>query len=102
MVYSNPVDQIIYQLFSTRWVGESVTCSLQAMKKQLRKNLTDQVNGYWSGHTAYHIMIDGGFLEDAPHANGKPKMLTERGKLFMSESIPAASDQVEQTLSRNE
>lgn len=80
--YSNPIDQIIYELFSSRWTGESVTCSLEAMKKQLYKNLTDQVNGYWSGHTAYQIMIDGGFLIDAPNTTGKPKQLTKLGELF--------------------
>lgn len=79
------IDQIIHDLFSTRWVGESVTCSLQAMKKQLHKNLTDQINGYWSGHTAYHIMVDGGFLVDEPNTTGKPKKLTKLGEMFMSE-----------------
>ncbi|MEF1336441.1 hypothetical protein REH81_06555 [Vibrio rotiferianus] len=83
--FSNPIDQLIYDLFSTRWVGDSVTCSLDAMKQQLHKNLTDQVNGYWSGHTAYHIMVEGGFLIDARHVNGKPKKLTKLGEMFMSQ-----------------
>lgn len=80
---TDTVDQLIYNMFSQRWVGESVTESLQAMKDQLYKNLFDQIRGYWSGHTAYHIMIDGGFLVDDKHVNRKPKKLTELGKMFM-------------------
>lgn len=80
---TNPIDQLIHNMFSQRWVGESVTESLQAMKDQLYKNLYDQVRGYWSGHTAYHIMIEGGFLLDAKHVNGKPKKLTALGEMFM-------------------
>ena len=83
--FKNQIDQIIYDLFSKRWVGESVTCSLDAMKKQLHKNLTDQVNGYWSGHTAYHIMVEGGYLIAAKHVNGKPKKLTKLGESFMAQ-----------------
>lgn len=83
--FNNQIDQLIYDLFSTCWVGDSVTSSLDAMKKQLHKNLTDQLNGYWSGHTAYHIMIVGGFLIDAQHVNGKPKKLTKLGEAFMSQ-----------------
>lgn len=80
------VDKIIFDLFSERWVGESVTKNIDSMKKQLFKNLNDQVNGYWSGHTAYDIMVDGGFLVDAKHKS-PDKKLTKLGLLFTKSMI---------------
>ncbi|ELB2819428.1 TPA: hypothetical protein ACX3IQ_004021 [Vibrio parahaemolyticus] len=82
---TSPIDQVIFDLFTSRWVGASITKDLQAMRKELYKNLSDQVNGYWSGRTAYSIMVDGGFLVDGPSENKVPKRLTEFGKLFMKQ-----------------
>lgn len=56
------------------------------MRKQLYKNLSDQVRGCWSGHTAYHIMIDGGFLIDDKKSTHKK--LTAIGKIFMDDMEP--------------
>ena len=75
-------DKIIYDLFSTRWSDNIAKAGIERMREQLYKNLNDQVNGYWSGHTAYHIMIDGGFLIDAKP--GEEKRLTFLGLSFMS------------------
>lgn len=66
-------DEVIYKLFSTYWVGTQQD-NLELAKKQLYKNLTDQVNGYWSGSTAYYIMTTGGFLIDGK--KGTKKKLT--------------------------
>jgi len=52
------IEQIIFKLFNDRWVGGNVTKDLSSMVKQLRRNLQNQVDGYWSGDTAYHIMIE--------------------------------------------
>lgn len=76
-------DEIIHKLFSTYWVGPQRD-DLELAKKQLYKNLTDQVNGYWSGHTAYYIMTAGGFLIDSK--SGTNKKLTMMGELFMKET----------------
>lgn len=76
-------DKIITELFQTRWCGDYVLSSLENMKDQLAKTLRDQVAGYWSGHTAYHIAVDGGFLNDAK--SGEDKILTSMGLTFMSE-----------------
>jgi len=51
------------------------------MKAQLSKTLQNQIDGYWSGHTAYSIAVDGGFLIDTKH--GTYKELTELGKTFL-------------------
>ena len=79
----NGIDKVIFELFTSRWCGEEVTASLGAMQSQLYKSLTDQVNGWWSGHTAYHIMIDGGFLVDAK--SNTSKKLTALGREFVSQ-----------------
>jgi len=77
------LDDYIVKAFINRWSGNEVRSSLDKMKEQLHKNLTDQINGYWSGHTAYGIMIDYGFLIDAKHENRRPKKLTRLGTIFM-------------------
>ncbi|GIC20770.1 hypothetical protein [Vibrio cholerae] len=76
------LDQIIHGLFSTRWSGDLRNAPIKRMREQLYKNLKDQLNGYWSGHTAYHILIDGGFIVDAP--KGK-KVATKLGQMFIGE-----------------
>lgn len=78
------LNDYIEEAFLSRWCGDAVRTSLDEMKSQLRKNLTDQINGYWSGHSAYGIMVDYGFLIDAKHVNGKPKILTKLGEIFMT------------------
>lgn len=75
------IDQIVFELFTNNWNGVSVLSSLDNMKKQLYKNLQNQIDGYWSGSTAYHIMINGGFLLDGKSSTKKE--LTMLGKLFM-------------------
>lgn len=79
------LDEYIKEAFDGRWFGETVLYSLDSMKAQLYKNLKDQKEGYWSGSTAYMIMIDYGFLVDANHENRQPKKLTRLGQIFMDE-----------------
>lgn len=76
------IDEVISKLFSDRWSGEA-SSNLEIAKKQLAKNLRDQLNGHWSGHTAYSIMVDGGFLIDSKP--GTEKKLTAIGKILMDE-----------------
>lgn len=77
------IDEIIKDMFSQCWSGEHTLKSIENMRKQLHKNLTDQLNGYWSGSSAYTIMIHGGFLIDSKR--GTKKELTELGKRFMKD-----------------
>ena len=79
------LDKYITEAFQCRWHGQHVTDSLDEMKRQLYKNLTDQTNGYWSGSSAYGIMVDYGFLIDAKFENHKPKKLTKLGELFFKQ-----------------
>lgn len=59
------IDGVIYLLYSSFWSGDLSGAPVSEMKKQLYKTLTDQVNGYWSGHSAYQIAVAGGFLIDS-------------------------------------
>ena len=83
------IDKIIHNLFSARWSGDLNNAPIEKMRAQLYKNLQNQVDGYWSGHSAYQIMIEGGFLIDSKrirdHETGKAKgkRLTEMGKMFV-------------------
>ena len=83
------INKIIHQMFSTRWSGDLNNSPIEDMRKQLHKNLQNQIDGYWSGHTAYHIMVDGGFLIDSKRKRIKDmgmaegKKLTALGQMFM-------------------
>ena len=81
------IDKIIHKLFSTRWSSDLSNSPIEDMRAQLNKNLQNQIDGYWSGHTAYHIMVDGGFLVDSKriYVDGKckGKKLTVLGQMFM-------------------
>jgi hypothetical protein len=82
------IDDLILDLFKKHWHGPESE-SLELAKKQLHKNLTDQVNGHWSGASAYFIMTHGGFLIDSkmiaiPGSNKhRGKKLTALGQVFM-------------------
>lgn len=82
-------NKIIHKLFSSRWSGDLNSASIDDMRKQLYKNLKNQVDGYWSGSTAYSIMVDGGFLIDSKRVRiensgmAKGKKLTVLGEMFV-------------------
>jgi hypothetical protein len=73
-------DGLIASMFAMRWTGPESE-DLQLAKATLYKSLKNQTDGFWSGHTAYHIMIDGGFLFDAK--SNTNKVLTPLGRQFM-------------------
>ena len=77
------IDNVIFNMFKRHWVGESVINNLDCMKAQLHKNLNDQINGYWSGSSAYRIMTEGGFIVDAKSCT--KKKLTSFGEMFIFE-----------------
>ena len=82
-------NEIIKKMFSTRWSGYLSTGGIEDMRSQLRKNLQNQIDGYWSGSSAYRIMVEGGFLIDSKRipigkaGMCKGKKLTALGELFM-------------------
>ena len=75
------INKIIKKLFSERWTDNLANADIEAQRNQLCKTLSNQVDGYWSGHTAYHLAVDGGFLIDAK--SGTYKKLTALGEMFM-------------------
>lgn len=77
------INEIIEDMFNLCWHGEHTLSSIENMRKQLYKNLKDQLNGYWSGHSAYSIMVNGGFLINSKR--GTKKELTELGKRFIKD-----------------
>jgi hypothetical protein len=83
------IDNIIKKLFSERWTENLANADIQQQREQLYKTLRDQASGYWSGHTAYYLAVDGGFLIDSkrildPLTNkAKGKKLTLLGELFI-------------------
>lgn len=87
------IDKIIHKLFSSRWSGDLNSSPIGDMRKQLHKNLKNQVDGYWSGHTAYYIMVDGGFLIDSKRKRiegsgmAEGKKLTTLGEMFMESML---------------
>ena len=56
------INKIIRKLFSERWTDNLANADIEAQRSQLHKTLRNQKDGYWSGHTAYHLAVDGGFF----------------------------------------
>lgn len=77
------LNEIIEDMFKQNWTGKETLSSIENMRKQLYKNLKDQLNGYWSGHSAYSIMVHGGFLINKKRSE-KAK-LTALGEIFMAD-----------------
>lgn len=77
------MNHLIRELYSPRWSGDLANSSVVEMRKQLQKTLQNQMDGYWSGHTAYNIAVDGGFLIDGKKCSNK--RLTELGRMFMEQ-----------------
>ncbi|HIF6161002.1 TPA: hypothetical protein ACX3IN_001946 [Vibrio parahaemolyticus] len=91
------IDQVIHELFSTYWIGSLSYGPIKSQRSQLYKNLKDQLTGYWTGHTAYHMLVTGGFIVDGPR--GKAKVLTVLGSMFKKEM--ESNDDTLQTDSQN-
>lgn len=70
-------DEYINDLFLNTKFGDFVDNNIEGKRWQVYKTLTDLVDGYWSGHTAYHIVLNGGFIHDGK--KGEKKKLTKLG-----------------------
>jgi len=77
------IDSIIEPLYKARWSGDLSDAPVSEMRDQLFKTLRDQTMGYWSGHTAYNIAVDGGFLVN--DKKGANKRLTSLGAMFVEQ-----------------
>ena len=65
MAYMTLSDDYINDLFQGTNFGEKTNNSVQEKRKLITKTLRNQLDGYWSGHTAYNIVVNGGLLKDA-------------------------------------
>ena len=74
-------DEYIDKIFEGTNFGGPINNCTEEKRKILKKSLKNQIDGFWSGFTIYHIMIDGGFLIDAKTT--EDKKLTFLGKEFM-------------------
>jgi hypothetical protein len=76
-------DEYINKLFIGTNFGESINNSVDEKNRLIYKTLIDLKHGYWSGHTSYHIVLNGGFIHDGKKC--EPKKLTAFGDFFMSQ-----------------
>ncbi|QFT55614.1 hypothetical protein [Microbulbifer sp. THAF38] len=74
-------DEYIEELFEGTNFGERVNNSTLLKRHHIAKHLKQQIEGFWSGHTMYHILIYGGFLMDAK--TSETKRLTALGRAFL-------------------
>ncbi|WP_444886735.1 hypothetical protein [Microbulbifer sp. JMSA008] len=81
MAYQVISDEYIEELFDGTNFGKKINNSTQAKREIIAKCLNNQIEGFWSGHTIYHILIDGGFLIDA--RTSETKRLTALGRAFL-------------------
>lgn len=70
-------DEYINKLFDGVTFGAIIDNSVTEKRKLIAKTLRNQIEGYWSGHTVYNIVVQGGFLHDAKP--GETKKLTALG-----------------------
>ena len=77
----NASDKFINSLFKGTNFGETINNNIEAKRKLIAKTLRNQVHGYWSGHTAYSIVVRGGLLKDSKR--GSDKELTAFGVDFL-------------------
>ena len=74
-------DDYINKLFDGTNFGEPTNGSVEEKRKLIKESLRNQLDGFWTGRTMYHILIDGGFLKDAK--TSEPKELTALGRAFL-------------------
>lgn len=76
-------DDYINKLFEGTKFGAKVDNCVHEKRKIIAHTLRTQVAGFWAGHTAYNIVVQGGFLHDAKR--GDIKRLTQLGAAFLEE-----------------
>lgn len=89
----NIEDDYINDLFLNTCFGEVIDNSVNEKRKLISKTLGDLIQGYWSGHTVYHIVLDGGFIYDGKRST--PKKLTLLGRSFLKEPMILTSSDIE-------
>lgn len=75
-------DEFINKMFKGTNFGGKINNCVKAKREQILKTLKNQTEGYWSGHTAYHLVVDAGLLHDAK--KDEDKKLTAIGVAFVN------------------
>lgn len=86
MKQSTQYDKVIKKLFADRWTENLANADIVEQRAQVYKTLHNQVDGFWSGHTAYNLVVDAGFLINSK--SGSKKRLTLLGEDFMNTCNP--------------
>lgn len=76
-------DEFINELFINTNFGKPINDSIRKKKYLLGETLKHLTEGYWVGHTAFHIALDGGFIKDGKKS--EPKELTAFGNAFITQ-----------------
>ena len=74
-------DDFINELFEGTNFGAPINGSIKMKRALIKKTLQNQMDAYWSGSTAYGIVVYGGFLRDGKSSTHKK--LTKLGEDFM-------------------
>ncbi len=74
-------DDLVNELFDGTNFGDHINSTTQGKRDLLAKTITNCSEGYWSGHTAYHIAINSGLLMDGK--KGSKKRITVIGREFL-------------------
>ena len=83
MVKPTLSDLEINTLFSHTNFGDKINHCVNEKRKQIHKTLTDLSAGYWSGHTAYHLVLKAKLIVDGKTRTAKE--LTPLGLAFINE-----------------
>lgn len=76
-------NSFINEIFYGTDFGDEINKSVKEKKRLIAVSLDKQLDGYWSGHTIYWILVNGGFLKDAKSTDKKE--LTAFGNYFMAD-----------------
>jgi len=87
------MDELIETMFRQHWSPQ--LDNVDDMRAQLYKSLFNQMDGYWSGNSAYLIMTEGGFLMGGK--SNTNKRLTGLGLQFIKEMQKPAAIVADQT-----
>lgn len=68
-------NEYIERLFTGTDFGPDVNDSIEEKRRFIKQEIIKQRNGHWSGHTSYHIMLNGGFIIDSKNEKKKITLL---------------------------
>ena len=76
-------DDEIIDLFEGTNFGDKINNCAKMKRRELFKSVRDKQNGYWTGHTAFNIMLNAGLVQNGLASN--KTNLTTRGYNFLNQ-----------------